>query len=120
MSTVLDEVALDSALDLAPSLLASSLRAEPEGSIVLARDIGTSGVRAVLFDGRGNAIEGSQVALSNSLYRQIGGGSDAAADTLVELAAGVLDLLAARAEGLVSRVDYVAASCFWHSLVGVD
>jgi gluconokinase len=120
MSTVLDEVALDGALDLAPSLLASSLRAEPEGSVALALDIGTSGVRAVLFDGRGNAIEGSQVALSNSLYREIGGGSDADADTLVQLAAGALDLLAARADGLVSRVDYVAASCFWHSLLGVD
>ena len=120
MSTVLEDVALDGALDLAPSLLAPALRAEPEGTIVLALEIGMSGARAMLFDRRGNAIQGLQVALSNSLGREIGGGSEADADILVELAVDALDLLTTKSDGLVTRVDYVAASCFWHSLLGVD
>ena len=119
MSTVLDEVALDGAPELA-SLLSVSLRAEPQEPVVLALDIGTSGVRALLFDGRGEQISGSHATLSSDLYPALRRGQDTDADALVDLVEGALDLAVERAGSVVRQIDYVAVSCFWHSLLGVD
>lgn len=119
MSTVLDEAILEDRPEVDLSVLAASLRAEPEESAVLALDIGTSGVRAGLFDQRGDQIAGSQVSLASEVFG-LASGTDVNADELVDAAAGALDVAVARAEGLVSRIDYVAGSCFWHSLLGVD
>jgi gluconokinase len=120
MSTVIDEVVLEDRLEIDPSLLPAFLRTEPETPIVLALDIGTSGVRAALFDARGNELEGSLVALRNASHYELSAGGDANADALVSFVVQAIDVAVARAESLVSRIDYVAASCFWHSLVGVD
>ena len=120
MSTVIDEVALEDSLEIDPSLLAAFLRTERETPIVLALDIGTSGVRAALFDGRGKEIEGSLVALRNASHYELGAGGDANADALISFVVQAIDVAVTRAETFVSRIDYVAVSCFWHSLVGVD
>jgi gluconokinase len=119
MSTVLDEAVLEDRPEVDLAVLAS-LRAEREAPITLALDIGTSGVRAVLFDGRGDEIEVSLTALRNASHYELGAGGDANADALVEFVGQAIDVAFARAESFVSRIDYVAASCFWHSLVGVD
>jgi gluconokinase len=119
MSTVLDEVALEGAPELA-ALLNASVRAEPQEPIVLTLDIGTSGVRSLLFDGRGDEIAGSHASLSSDFYAALRGGEDTDADALVELVERGLDLAVERAESLVGRIDYVAVSSFWHSLLGVD
>src|SRR5216684_2914099 len=118
MSTVFDEAVLEDRPEVDLSVLAS-LRAERETPITLALDIGTSGVRAALFDGRGDSIEGSQVSLSNQIS-ELAGGGDADADALIDFVTRAIDVACARAESFVSRIDYVAASAFWHSLVGVD
>lgn len=119
MSTVLDEAILEDRPEVDLAVLAASLRAEPDESAVLALDIGTSGVRAGLFDQRGDSIAGSQVSLASEISG-LAGGTDVNADELFEVTARALDVVVARAEGLVSRIDYVAGSCFWHSLLGVD
>ncbi len=119
MSTVLDEAVLEDRPEVDLSVLAASLRAEREGPVVLALDIGTSGVRAGLFDHRGNEIEGSQASLAN-VFSELASGTDVDADALVEFAVRAIDVAVARAESFVSRIDYVAISCFWHSLVGVN
>jgi gluconokinase len=120
MSTVIDKVALENQPEVDLAVLAASLRTERETPIVLALDIGTSGVRAALFDGRGEEIEGSLVALRNALPYELGAGGEANADALVSFVAQAIDVAVALAETFVSHIDYVAASCFWHSLVGVD
>ncbi len=120
MSTVIDEVALEDSLEIDPSLLAAFLRTDPDEPVVLAFDLGTSGVRAALFDSRGQELEGSQTALASDFHSKLGTGGDANADALVSFVAQAIDVAVARAETFVSRIDYVAASCFWHSLVGVD
>ena len=120
MSTVFDEAVLEDRPEVDLAVLAASLRAERETPITLALDIGTSGVRAALFDGRGDEIEGSLCALTNHEHAELGAGVDANADTLVNFVARAIDVAVARAESFVSRIDYVAASAFWHSLVGVD
>lgn len=119
MSTVLDEAVLEDRPEVDLSLLAASLGAEPAQSVVLSFDIGTSGVRAGLFDQRGDEIPGSQVSLSQE-FNGLASGSDADADALIEFVMRALDLVVTLAESLVSRIDYVAASCFWHSLMGID
>src|SRR5712692_1668268 len=120
MSTVLDEAVLEDRPEVDLSVLAAFLRPEPDGPVVLAFDLGTSGARSALFDGRGDEIEGSLAALRNASHSELGAGGDANADALVEFVARAIDVAVARAESFVSRIDYVAASCFWHSLVGVD
>jgi len=119
MSTVLDEAILEDRPQVDLSVLAASLRAEPEESAALALDIGTSGVRAGLFNQRGDQIAGSQVSLASEISG-LASGTDVNADELFDATARALDMVVARAEGLVSRIDYVAGSCFWHSLLGVD
>lgn len=119
MSTLLDEAVLEDRPEVDLSVLAASLLAEPEQPIVLAFDIGTSGVRAGLFDHLGTEISGSQVSLSHE-FPDLASGADSNADALIEFVMRALDLAVTRAESFVSRIDYVAASCFWHSLVGID
>jgi gluconokinase len=118
MSTVLDDAVFEDRPEVDLSVLAASLGAG-EDTVVLALDIGTSGVRSSLFNSRGAEIAGSQVSLSNE-FADLAGGTDADADALINFVECVLDIAVARAESFVSRVDYVAPSCFWHSLVGVD
>jgi len=119
MSTVLDEAILEDRPEVDLSVLAASLRAEPEQSVVFALDIGTSGVRAGLFDRRGREIDGSQISLASD-FSGLARGDDVDANALVEFAVQAIDLAVGRAESLVSHIDYVATSCFWHSLLGVD
>ena len=120
MSTVFDEAVLEDRPEVDLAVLAASLRAERETPITLALDIGTSGVRAALFDGRGDEIEGSHCALSNHQHAELGAGVDANAESLANFVTRAIDVAVARAESFVSRIDYVATACFWHSLVGVD
>jgi gluconokinase len=119
MSTVFDEALLEERPEIDLSVL-PSLRAEREGTVVLAVDIGTSGARAALFDSRGNQIEGSFIALPSASSSALQSGSDVDPDFLIELVERTLDFAVEHAESSVSRIDYVALSSFWHSLIGVD
>jgi gluconokinase len=120
MSTVLDEAVLEDRPEVDLSVLAAALRLEPAGLTVLSFDLGTSGIRAALFDGRGNQIEDLIYTPPGDTYAELGGGLDADADELLALVGNSLNHALMRLPMLVSRVDYVAASCFWHSLLGVD
>ena len=119
MSTVFDEAILEDHAEIDPSVL-PALRPESERVVVLALDIGTSGMRAALFDDRGDQIEGSFVAVANEQFPALVSGDDVSADALVTLVAALLDRAVERAEELVSRVDYIAVSCFWHSLIAIN
>ena len=119
MSTVFDEAVLEERPEIDLSTF-PSLRAEKEPVTVLALDIGTSGTRAALFDSRGDQIEGSFIHMPADEYAELLSGNDVDADALVASVAQLLDAAVERAEEFVARIDYVAAACFWHSLIGVD
>ena len=119
MSTVFDEAVLEERTEIDLSTF-PSLRAEKEPVTVLALDIGTSGTRAALFDNRGDQIEGSFLYLPAGEYSELLSGEDVNADALVSSVAQLLDAAVERAEQFVTRIDYVAVTCFWHSLIGVD
>jgi gluconokinase len=80
---------------------------------LLSIDIGTSGVRASLFDERGREVPGAQaysrrpVAMSNfgELYP----------NRLVNEVVDTIDQL-----HFDTKIDHIAISAFWHSLIGVD
>jgi gluconokinase len=120
MSTVLDEAVLEDRPEIELSVLAASLQLEPERPLVLSFDIGTSGFRAALFDARGERIEDLIYTPSGDIFTELGGGLDADADGLLALVGDSLNHALMRLPLLVSRVDYVTGSCFWHSLLGID
>jgi gluconokinase len=89
-------------------------------SLTLALDIGTSSVRGALYDGEGNEIEGTQAGVKRTLCTTHDGGAEMDAVEAVEQTARTIDAVLARSPALDARIEAVAVSCFWHSLVGID
>ena len=85
-------------------------------SSVLSIDVGTSGVRAALFDGHGSQIEDAQAMRR----RAPGAFIELDPDVLVDEVARTIDELLARPVAAEVKIEATAISTFWHSLVGVD
>lgn len=88
--------------------------------LVLALDVGTSSVRAALYDAQGNRVEGTEVKNERTLTVTKDGGAEINADEAIEQVAQAIDEVLAKSQSLAEQVELVATSCFWHSLVGVD
>jgi gluconokinase len=87
---------------------------------VLALDIGTSSVRAALFDKLGNEIKGTAVRLTRTFQPTLDGGAELDADEAVEQVTRTVDGVLAKAAPSDVNIKTIAVSCFWHSLVGMD
>src|SRR4051812_36327595 len=81
---------------------------------MLSIDVGTSGVRAALFDDRGVEMFSSQVRRGSAGAVSDFGEFDP--DTLVDAVVATIDEVCARS----APIEFIAISTFWHSLVGVD
>ena len=89
-------------------------------SYILALDIGTSSVRAALYDFDGNVLPETMVKNERTLTATEDGGAEISAlEAFAQVEKAVDDVLA-KAENVPGNIEYVAASSFWHSLVGVD
>lgn len=88
--------------------------------LILALDIGTSSVRAMLFDVSGAALPGMVVQPSYELLMNDDGEVGVDVDMLVRVVAQSIDDLLALAGPLAQSIAAVATDTFWHSLVGVD
>ncbi len=86
---------------------------------LLSFDIGTSGVRAALFDEKGVEINGASVRV-NSRTLTFGAGGLIAADLLLEQVAETIDALFVKLYQPILRLEFISISCFWHSLLGLD
>lgn len=115
MSAVLDEVL--EGFEPLPELV--SVMAGSKTSTVLALDIGTSGVRASLFDERGNEMDGARVRLQTG-RSAIDDLAISDADATVSLVGKTIDALLNKPPLATIRVESIAISCFWHSLIGID
>jgi gluconokinase len=82
--------------------------------LILGLDIGSSSVRAALYDYAGTLIPST---LSRRKYEI---GISTQADRLLEDIVAVVDEVLVRAEKRKGEITYIASSAFWHSLVGVD
>jgi gluconokinase len=112
MSSVLDEVV--DGVEPSPGIL--SLMEAMRPAFLLSIDVGTSGVRASLFDDAG-----AETVSHQGRRRSEGAGADLGEfdpDALVDEVITTIDELLAA--GNTDEIQFVAISNFWHSLVGVD
>lgn len=87
--------------------------------LVLALDVGTSGLRAFLFDVRGRPIRGCIAHADRPVRTSAAGEATVDADERVRAAARVIDEVLRRAGRRADEIAAVATSMFWHSLMGV-
>ncbi len=85
---------------------------------VLSIDVGSSSVRAGLYDGSGDSVENSEVKLDYEFEYTPDGGASKDADELLDLIARAVDGTLSKTED--AEVSGVAMSTFWHSVLGVD
>jgi len=85
-----------------------------KSSTVLALDIGTSSVRAMVFDRKGRPVAGKDSQRPYDQTTTADGGVEADAETLLDCAIGCLSELSSE-----PSIAGIGISCFWHSLVGV-
>jgi len=95
-------------------------RPEIEPPLILTLDLGTSSVRALLFDRLGWAVEGSQASLSQEVRTTPEGGAELDADEMIERVAQCVEGTLRQAGGWRKEIAGVALTTFWHSFLGVD
>ena len=89
-------------------------------ALVLTLDMGTSSVRAMLFDAHGRALPKMEAQIPYVQTTTGDGGVETDAEALLALTVQCLrQLLKATDKERAGRVAGVGISCFWHSLVGV-
>ena len=115
MNSVLDEVV--EAFEPSPELV--SVMAGSKAAAVLSVDIGSSGVRASLFDERGLEIDGATVRTQQTLS-EIADLAVMDPEAGFELVTQTIDALLDQPYLTGVQIQLIAISCFWHSLVGVD
>jgi len=110
--SALDEVGLG----IQPDSDLVSLMDQPFPAVVLSIDVGTSGVRSVLFDQYGSELESARYISQRE--SSLGDFAEVDANEIVTDVVKTIDELMLRAPD--SRPEYLAISAFWHSLIGVD
>ena len=94
--------------------------AAAETPLVLTIDVGTSAVRAMLFDCLGRSVEGAEVRAAYEVRTTSEGGVDVDAEELLAAVEASIDGLLQVAAPLVPQVAGVGVCTFWHNLMGVD
>lgn len=87
---------------------------------VFTLDVGTSSVRAQIYDSQARAVENLFARLTYKFHTTAEGGAERDADELLADVITTISGVCARAGNLINRVEMLAISCFWHSLVGTD
>ncbi len=91
-----------------------------EGPLILSIDIGTSSVRAALFDRVGRAVKGMEARQMHEIQTTPDGAAEADPDALLELVFACLDPVVARARPFKSQIGGVATCTFVNNILGVD
>ena len=91
---------------------------ESRGARILSVDVGSSSVRAGLYDGSGDNVENTEVKLDYEFEYTPDGGASIDADELLDLIVRAVDGTLSKAGG--AAISGVAMSTFWHSVLGVD
>lgn len=115
MSSVLDEVVDE--VEPAPNIV--SVMAGQKPFLLLSIDVGTSGVRAALFDERCHEVPGAQVRSLRTPAR-ISDFAELDADALVDQVVKTIDDLLTYHFHSAGQIELIALSTFWHSLMGID
>lgn len=94
--------------------------AEARSPLILALDAGTSSVRALSFDGEGNAIADSEEQIVYAIDTSANGEATFSAEALFDVTVRAIDGAVARLGARAADVAVVGTTSFWHSLLGVD
>lgn len=89
-------------------------------SCILALDIGTSSVRAALYDFQGDVLPATLVKNERQLTATDDGGAEIDASEAFKQIEKAIDDVLEKSKNIKGEIEYVAASSFWHSLVGID
>lgn len=87
---------------------------------IVSLDVGSSSVRALVFDASGQRIPQLGAQLFYEIAKTADGGVEADADELLRLTIAALDSLHEQFRESGARPAAVAGSAFWHSFLGVD
>ena len=88
--------------------------------LILGIDIGTSSVRAALYDMRGVILPKTFVKTDWSFKATADGGSEIDAEGAFKRVVRVVDEVLAASNKIEGAIEYVASCALWHSLVGID
>lgn len=85
---------------------------------ILALDIGSSSIRASLFDHAGGLLHGTSARIEREFRALRGGGSQLDPDECVDQVVALIDSVLKKGKGF--DITHVATCALWHSLIGVD
>lgn len=106
---------------LGHSLTMSSVaQAQAESPLILSLDIGTSSVRAAVFDRLGRAVEGLEARQIHEIRTTKEGASETDAELLLDLVWRCIDTVIAQAGHLGEEIRGVAVCTFVGNILGVD
>src|ERR671910_1158821 len=91
---------------------------ESQDARILSVDVGSSSVRAEVYDDAGDSVEGTEVKLDYEFEFTPDGGAVKDADELFGLVVRAVDGTLSAAGG--AMISGVAMSTFWHSVLGLD
>ncbi len=86
---------------------------------IVSLDIGSSSVRALLFDGNGQRMEGYTAQVPYQIRTTPDGGAEIDPEALAQITVDCLDEAHRLAREAGLAVAAVGISCFWHGLMGV-
>ncbi len=90
-----------------------------ESPLVLTLDIGTSSVRALLFDRGARHLDGLEARRQHGVRTTPDGGAELDAPALLREVEEVIDEILSKAGPRAAQVRAVACCTFWHSVLGV-
>ncbi len=93
---------------------------QAEGPLIVSIDIGTSSIRAALFDRLGRALEGFEARRNHQFRTDAQGASEADPDVLLDLIFQCLDQVMAQTAEIPIPIGGVAACSFVNNILGLD
>ena len=91
----------------------------PKGPLILSLDIGTSSVRAMVWDRTGDWVQSCETEIAHTMTVTPDGGVETSADELFKRTVRCIDGVLAHAGSRAGQIAAVGVSTFWHSLLGV-
>jgi gluconokinase len=93
---------------------------EAERPLVLALDLGSGSLRAIVYDRLGREVAGTEGRSPTEWRHTPDGGVEADADALVAATCAAIDQALYGAASFASDIRAVGISTFWHSMLGID
>lgn len=93
---------------------------QAEPPLVVSIDIGTSSIRASIFDRTGRSVEGMEARGAHEIQTTSEGAAEADPDALLHLVFECLDRLMEKGAHLRSAIGGVAVSTFVNNILGID